>query len=178
MATTSTPISPFPHDTRVAFQTFIYTPGYINRERIPYSKWQQIYVFIDNPTIKLQNQAESNLRHRALTEFELINRRLYRMPDKSHPESRYAVPESEAFNVITNEHLQLLHAGRDKVWATIQQKYYGINRNEVLFILKLCTNCALNRPAATKALLEPIVSSRAWERVQINLINMRHEPSG
>lgn len=45
-------------------------------------------------------------------------------------------------------------------------------------MLKLCKNCALNRPAATKAPLQPIVSGRAWERVQVDLIDMRHEPSG
>jgi hypothetical protein len=45
-------------------------------------------------------------------------------------------------------------------------------------VIKLCKNCALNRPAATKAPLHPIVTERAWERVQVDLIDMRHEPSG
>ena len=36
----------------------------------------------------------------------------------------------------------------------------------------------MNRPAATKAPLQPIITGRAWERVQIDLIDMRHEPSG
>ena len=45
-------------------------------------------------------------------------------------------------------------------------------------MLKLCKNCALNRPAATKAPLKPIISGRAWERVQVDLIDMRHKPSG
>jgi hypothetical protein len=36
----------------------------------------------------------------------------------------------------------------------------------------------LNRPAATKAPLAPIISSKAWERIQIDLIDMRHESSG
>jgi hypothetical protein len=36
----------------------------------------------------------------------------------------------------------------------------------------------LNRPAATKAPLQPIVSGRAWEIVHLDLIDMRHEPSG
>ncbi|KFY25048.1 hypothetical protein V491_01918, partial [Pseudogymnoascus sp. VKM F-3775] len=36
----------------------------------------------------------------------------------------------------------------------------------------------LNRPNTTKAPLVPIISGRAWERVQIDLIDMRHEPSG
>jgi hypothetical protein len=88
------------------------------------------------------------------------------------------VLESEALDHIISEHLQLLHAGRDKVWASIQQKYYGISRQEVAFVLKLCKNCVLNRPATTKAPLAPIISDQARERVQIDLIDMRHEPSG
>ena len=46
------------------------------------------------------------------------------------------------------------------------------------FVLKRCKNCALNRPAAAKAPLVPIVSDRALERLHIDLIDMRHEPSG
>ena len=87
------------------------------------------------------------------------------------------VLESEAFNTIINKHLQLLHAGRTKTWAILHQKYYGLKREEVKFILKRYKNCALNRPTITKAPLVLIISRRAWERVQINLINMRHEPS-
>ena len=44
-------------------------------------------------------------------------------------------------------------------------------------MIKLCKNCALNRPATTKALLQPIVSKRAWEKVQIDLIDIRHKSS-
>lgn len=178
MAAIIATIVPFPSDVHIAFQAYIQSPEYVNRERIPYSKWRQMHIFLDNPALKPENPTDSNLKHRALIEFQLINNRLYRLPDKTHKEPRYVVPESEAFDIIVNEHLQLLHAGRDKVLAAIQQKYYGISRLEVAFILKLCKNCALNRPAATKAPLVPIVSGRAWERVQIDLIDMRHEPSG
>jgi hypothetical protein len=90
----------------------------------------------------------------------------------------FVVPKAEVFDVIAQEHLKLLHAGRNKVWPTIEQQYYGIKREDVEFILKRCKNCTLNRPNATKAPLVPIISGRAWERVQIDLIDMRHEPSG
>jgi hypothetical protein len=171
-------INPFPNDVRIAFQAYIQDPKYINRERIPYEKWHRIHVHLDNPTLKPENPVDSRLKHRAHTEFQLINNKLYRRPDSKFPNLRYTVPESEAFDIIANEHLQLLHAGYMKTWATIQQKYYGIKREEIEFILKRCKNCALNRPATTKAPLVPIVSRRAWERVQIDLIDMRHEPSG
>jgi hypothetical protein len=88
------------------------------------------------------------------------------------------VPKAEVFDIIAQEHLKLLHAGRNKVWPTIEQQYYGIKREDVEFILKKCKNCTLNRPNTTKAPLVPIISGRAWERVQIDLIDMRHEPSG
>lgn len=48
----------------------------------------------------------------------------------------------------------------------------------VIFVLKLCKNCALNRLTTTKALLQPIVSGRAWERIQVDLINIKYKPSG
>ena len=170
-------INPFPNDVRTAFQVYIQDPSYINRERIKYSNWRQLHFFLNDPTLKLATQAESRLRYRAQLEFELINNKLYRRPDSKFPNPRYVVPESEAFDTIINEHLQLLHAGRTKTWSSLQQKYYGLKREEVEFILKRCKNCALNKPVATKAPLVPIISRRAWERVQINLINMRHEPS-
>ncbi|KIN03298.1 hypothetical protein OIDMADRAFT_53095 [Oidiodendron maius Zn] len=171
-------INPFPNNVRNAFQDYIHQPEYSNRARIPYANWRQMHIFLDTPDQKPENSTESNLKHRALIEFELISNRLYRQGDKKYPDPRYVVPESEAFDTIVNENLQLLHAGRDKVWAAIQQKYYGITCSEVTIVLKLCKNCALNRPAATKAPLQPIVSGRAWERVQVDLIDMRHEPSG
>jgi hypothetical protein len=178
MDATIASINPFPSDVRLAFQEYIQSEGYVNRERIEYSKWRQMHIFLDNPTIKAENAVESNLKHRALTEFELISNKLYQKPTKAYITSRYVVPESEAFDLIINQHLQLLHAGRDKVWAAIQKQYYGITRQDVIFILKRCKNCALNRPSTIKAPLVPIVSGRAWERVQIDLIDMRHEPSG
>jgi hypothetical protein len=175
---TVTSINPFPNDARLAFQSYIQDPDYINRERIPYAKWRQMHIFIDDPALKPANPAESNLKYRATTEFHLTHNKLYKNSDSRFQEPRYVVPESEAFDIIINIHLQLLHAGRDKVWSAVQKSYYGISRQEVTFVLKLCKNCALNRPATTKAPLVPIITGRAWERVQIDLIDMRHEPSG
>jgi hypothetical protein len=45
-------INPFSHDVRTTFQTYIQGSSYVNRERIPYSKWRQMHIFIDGPTIK------------------------------------------------------------------------------------------------------------------------------
>jgi hypothetical protein len=171
-------INPFPNDVRTAFQEYISSDTYNNREQLPYEKWHRMHVFLDNPALKPDDRADINLKHRALAEFELVYNKLYRRPDKRHLDSRYVVPRSEVFDIIAQEHLKLLHAGRNKVWLAVEQRYYGIKREDVEFILKRCKNCALNRPAATKAPLVPIITERAWERVQIDLIDMRHEPSG
>ena len=171
-------INPFPNDVRSAFKAYIESPTYTNRERIEYTKWRQLHILLDNPDRKPRNPAESRLKHRAFSEFELINNRLHRKPDSKHPEPRYVVPENEAFDTIANQHLQLLHAGKNKTCEAVQQRFYGITRADVEFVIQRCKNCALNRPAATKAPLVPIVTNRAWERVQADLIDMRHEPSG
>ena len=128
MAATIASINPFPRDVRNAFQDYIQDPQYNNRKHIPYPKWRRIYIFLDDPSIKPENPADSNLKHRALTEFELVNNKLYRQIDTKYLIQQLVVPENNAFNTIINEHLLLLYAGRDKVWAAIQQKYYGISR--------------------------------------------------
>jgi hypothetical protein len=128
--------------------------------------------------MKPANPIESRLKHRAQTEFMLLHNKLYYKPTTRFQNPRCVILESDAFDTIINEHLQLLHAGRTKTWNIIQQKFYGLKREEVEFIIKRCKNCTLNRPSTTKAPLVPIISGRAWERVQIDLIDMRHEPSG
>ena len=59
MAGTIESINPFPNDVRTAYQAYIQSPQYSNRDRIEYSKWRQLHFFINNPTLKLlrlQNQ--------------------------------------------------------------------------------------------------------------------------
>jgi hypothetical protein len=174
---TQAAVDPFPPSIRTEFSQWIEAPGYTNRERIPYTKWVRMQVFLDDKDLKPENAADSNTKFRALTEFELINRRLHRKPDAKHELPRYAVPGSEAFDLVVREHLRLLHAGRDKTWAAIELKYYGIQKQDVNWIVAHCRNCILNRPSASKAPLQPITSNNVFERVQIDLIDMRHEPS-
>jgi hypothetical protein len=62
-------INPFPNDVRIAFQSYIQGPNYVNQERIPYAKWRQLHIFINNPDLKLENPTKSRLKHRVLTKF-------------------------------------------------------------------------------------------------------------
>ncbi|KFY29450.1 hypothetical protein V491_00025, partial [Pseudogymnoascus sp. VKM F-3775] len=140
MDNTITSINPFPNDVRTAFQAYIQSQSEDgsqtrNRERITPIKQQRIFTFLNSPHIKAIDAIDARLKHRALTEFHITQDKLYRNSNATH-KARYIVQESEVFDLIINEHLQLLHAGRDKVWAIVQQKYYGINKHEVAFILK------------------------------------------
>lgn len=128
--------NPFPNDVRRAFDEFIHSDSYSNRERIEYSKWVRLHIHLDQSDLIPESKVDSRLRHRAYAEFELINKKLYRQPDKRFKNSRYVVPESEAFDIIANEHLRLLHTGQDKTWDIIKQRYYGIKREDVIFVVK------------------------------------------
>jgi hypothetical protein len=155
-------INPFPNDVRTAFEAYISSPTYSNREQLSYKKWDDIRTILQNPTaFKPTDQESMNLKHRAQFDFELINNKLYKQKDIQYRNPRYVVLKAEVFDVIAQEHLKLLHAGRNKVWPTIKQQYYGIKRKDVEFILKRCKNCTLNRPNITKAPLVPIISGRA-----------------
>ncbi|CEJ93248.1 hypothetical protein VHEMI08853 [[Torrubiella] hemipterigena] len=174
----STIFNPLPNDVRKAFDEFIHGSEFNNRERIEYSKWVRLHVHLDKSNLVPEPGKDSRLRYRAYEDFEFISKRLYRQPDQRFPNPRYVVPESEVFDIIVKEHLRLLHTGQDKTWDAIKLRYYGIKREDVIFVVKRCKNCALNRPSAIKAPLVPIISERAWERIQADLIDMRHEPSG
>ncbi|KFY03974.1 hypothetical protein V490_00036 [Pseudogymnoascus sp. VKM F-3557] len=177
--TTIASINPFPYDVRTAFEAYSNSTTYYNREQFSPEKLHYMHKILEDPSAYIsQNKEAVNLKHRTQLNFILLDHKLYRQSDVRHLQPRYVVPKAEVFDIIAQEHLKLLHAGRNKVWPTIEQQYYGIKREDVEFILKRCKNCTLNRPNTTKAPLVPIISRRAWERVQIDLIDMRHEPSG
>jgi hypothetical protein len=67
-----------------------------------------------------------------------------------------------------------MHAGRDKTWAEIDRKYYGITKMEVAFLLEHCATCAKTRSGKTVAPLESIIVKELWERLQIDLNDFRH----
>ena len=82
----------------------------------------------------------------------------------------------QLYTAIVSLHCQIPHGGQEKTFIRLSEQYYGIIRPEVRWLLKHCKVCGLNRPNRTRPPLEPIVVSRLFERVQIDLIDMRHEP--
>ena len=79
-----------------------------------------MYVFLDNLSLKPENRADTNLKYGAFTQFELKNYQLYRLPGLCRPEAKYAVQGSEVSDIIVQEYIKFLYAGRDKVWPVIE----------------------------------------------------------
>jgi hypothetical protein len=96
-------------------QAYIQDSQYINRERMEYSKWNHLHVFLDDPTLKPTTPSESRRQHQAITEFKLTHNKLYRKANTRNLVPRYVVLESEAFDIVTNAYLQLLYTSQQKV---------------------------------------------------------------
>ena len=102
---------------------------------------------------------------------------LYRKPEKSYGERVVAMTYNAA-QYIVRFHDAIGHNGVRKTHQKLVEEVYGISQEDVAQLLPACKMCLLNRPSNTKALLEPIVVERVFERVQIDLIDFRHEPDG
>jgi hypothetical protein len=73
-----------------------------------------MHFFLNDPALKPKNKADRNLKHKALTEFELIDNRIHRKANSVHKTPRYYVSKNEGFDYIVWEHIRLEHLGRDK----------------------------------------------------------------
>ena len=58
------------------------------------------------------------------------------------------------------------------------EEIYGISQEDVAELLKVCKICIDNRCSNTKAPLEPITVTRVLERIQIDLVDFRHQLDG
>ena len=60
----------------------------------------------------------------------------------------------------------------------IHQHYYGITTSYITEFCKLCPTCQLQQPKKEHPPLRPIIAEDFMERIQIDLIDMRHSPDG
>jgi len=173
------PINPFPPSIREKFFDMITAEGYKCKERVHPEKIRQYILFLDDPNKKPErgNQAESKLRYDAFKFYELRDNKLYRKPEGKYPEPRLVVYQNEAFDIITRKHLHLGHPGRDPVFLALDPEVYGIKRDECYWVKDHCMVCNLNVSNNSKPPLTAIEVNQTFERVQIDLIDMRHTPS-
>lgn len=120
-----------------------------------------------------------NQRNYAFKYYQLVNGQVFRKADPKHQlPLQAAVTNTEIFSIIQKCHVSLKHTSYQKTYKAVQHEYYGIVREHVHWLLKRCKTCLINRPNWSHGVLEPILSNYTLKRVQIDLIDMRHEPDG
>jgi IS30 family transposase len=133
-----------------------------------------------------KDTVERNRRHKALTYFAMKGTLLMRKPEvvaagtehEIRLPLRQAALDDDIYYIIKQTHERLGHAGAKKTYEAVRLDAYGINRDECEWFTDHCRHCELNRPNRGKAPLQPIESGGTNQRCQIDLIDMRSEPSG
>ena len=80
---------------------------------------------------------------------------------------------SEVCDTVLEGHQRSQHAGYNKTFDLVKQRFYGISRQEVVWLLKQCNICSRNRPSNSNASCEPIQLNYTLEQVQMYLVDMR-----
>ena len=74
--------------------------------------------------------------------------------------------------------IKRIHQGITKTFDQIKIRYHGITREVVDNFRKTCYICDLKKIQQSQPRLKPIVSNQVFERVQIDLVDMRDQPDG
>ncbi|XP_076037988.1 uncharacterized protein LOC143023355 [Oratosquilla oratoria] len=81
------------------------------------------------------------------------------------------------YDVVKGIHVdELSHCGYKKLKNYVDRHYFGITRGFIQEYCKYCPVCQLSQPQVTRPPLRPIVHKDFLERVQVDLIDMRHSP--
>ncbi|KAI9882095.1 MAG: Rad2 nuclease, partial [Watsoniomyces obsoletus] len=145
MTTQLTPREPFTGQTEELFDRLINDPEHKNKARVNHEKKLSYRHWLRNPTDRAvgstsEKQKQYNEKNRALTLFELRDGQLWRRAHCKEP-AKYVVCTYEVFERIKATHLQLEHAGITKTFQALQERYYGISKDEVTWLLQRCQNC-------------------------------------
>ena len=122
---------------------------------------------------------EMKLRSNAKKNFLVDGGILYYQANKFCSFRRRAIDASEVFDLIVQEHqTNSTHSGKNKTFAALNQRFFGIKRQEVEFLLKHCRTCTQTKsqPRTARAPLKPIKTHNIFERIQIDLIDMLTTP--
>ncbi|KAL5515522.1 hypothetical protein EMCRGX_G000699 [Ephydatia muelleri] len=71
---------------------------------------------------------------------------------------------------------ELKHSGYKKVLDYVQRHYFGVTRGFAQEFCTHCPVCQLSQPQNTRPPLHPIIENDFLDRVQVDLIDMRHSP--
>jgi hypothetical protein len=84
---------------------------------------------------------------------------LHRQPKCPSDAPLRVVPISQAFDQIKKAHAQLGYAGYVKTFNNIKERFFGITKEQVQWLVGHCQTCLKNRPNRSRGELEPIISN-------------------
>lgn len=131
-------------ESRNAFHEMVTAEGYVNRYRMHMKKYQRMVHCLEHPDLDpmLCDGTKDHQTKFQAANWTLIDGRLYRKPETGRVNSlRRHLDESEAWDVLTREHLISGHLGRDKLRKRLEQNYIGYTLQEIMFVLKECKRC-------------------------------------
>lgn len=158
-------VQPFNLETRLAFGLMLEGSRTSSRERVSLAERQKMIDWITE-TVQQRGLIEKESKRRSWTKAHFFhqNRKLWRNPDKSH-EAREVLAEPEILDAIIATHNSIGHAGQDATAKNAGQSYYGVSREGVIFLVKLCESCHRKAHSKSKGPLVPIISINLFERI-------------
>ena len=172
-------IQPFNTQARQAFHLMLDSRKNQSRERVTNSeKYQFIRWLTESIPERGFNAADGKKRAWIKTEFEYDQNVLWKLSGRVFKERRRVISEDLIWDIIITIHNSLGHAGQQATANKINSLYYRIAGTETFFLIKLCEKCHRKAFSKCKGPLKSIVTTRLFERVQIDLIDMKSTPDG
>ncbi len=167
------PIEAFKKQVKIAFGLMLETSCETSRERISLRKLQQMIGWLME-LLPQRGVSEKDAKRKSWTRtnFDLVNRVLYQKLDKTHQKQK-VFAALEIWDAIIGIHNSLGHTGQYLTAKAILTTYYEATREGVIFLIKLCEICHQKANSKSKRPLKPIISTAIFQRVQIDLIDIR-----
>jgi hypothetical protein len=131
----------FSYEDRAAFDGYLLANP--NTRRVTLTRkdvWLQWLTSIDGKSL---TQAEHNQRHYVRKTFMLDaeGRMISTRPREDAESPRLVVTTDMIADVIETVHVESGHRGWDATWKDVNSAYYGILREDVIFLLRRCHTC-------------------------------------
>jgi hypothetical protein len=119
--------------------------GYVNRYRMHMKRRQRLTHYLEHPDLEpvLCDGSKDHQTKYQAKDWTWQDGKLYRKPESGRVGTfRRHLDETEAWDVLTREHLRSGHLGRDKLRKRLEQRYIGYTLQEIMFVLKECKRCS------------------------------------
>ena len=171
-------VNPFNSSEREAFYLYLDTRKDQARERITASEKRRYVKWLTEAVPERLGSVERKKRAWIKADFAYDQGKLWRLPGRTFKQRREVITEDQIFDTIVTVHNSLGHAGQNATCNKVGYEYYGIAHAETQYLIKLCEICHRKAQSKSKGPLKSIETSRLFERVQIDLIDMTSTPDG